>query len=144
MKQSSHQVRNKVLHPQKYLKSKEYPQRAKELHQNWLLKSVTPQKVLGLSDEGAMAMDSDLDGEDYYIVKDGSESASFEYVPCVNYPNDKVYPEDEKNGWVRLEEDTSTPNTHRFKRSCQNYMDLNEFTPGAVLMRFLKIECGKY
>ena len=59
-----------------------------------------------LCDEGALALDSDLDGEDYYIVEDANESASFEYVPCVNYPNDKVYPEDEKNGWVRLEEDT--------------------------------------
>ena len=26
-----------LLHPQKYLKSKKYPQRAKKLHQNWLL-----------------------------------------------------------------------------------------------------------
>ena len=55
-----------------------------------------------------------------------------EYVPCVNYPNDKVYPEDEKNGWVRLEEDTGPPNIYRCEGSCQNYMDLNEYTPGAV------------
>ena len=80
-----------------------------------------------------MASDTDLDGEDYYIVEDDSESASSEYVPCINYPNDKVYPEDEKNGWVRLDEDTGTPNIYRFEGSCQNYMDLNEFTPGAVL-----------
>ena len=59
-----------------------------------------------------MASDSDLDGEDYYIVKDANESVYFEYVPCVNYPNDKVYPEDEKNGWVRLEEDTGLPNIY--------------------------------
>ena len=52
-----------------------------------------------MHDEGAMASDSDLDGEDYYIVEDDNESASSEYVPCVNYLNDKVYPEDEKNGW---------------------------------------------
>ena len=69
-------------------------------------KSVIPQKASALPDEGAMASDSDLDEEDYYIVEDDNESASFEYVSCVNYPNDKVYPEDEKNGWVRLEEDT--------------------------------------
>ena len=56
--------------------------------------------------------DTDLDGEDYYIVEDDNESASFEYVLCVNYPNDKVYPEDEKNGWVRLEEDTGVPNIY--------------------------------
>ena len=71
-----------------------------------------------MPDEGAMALDSDLDGEDYYIVEDDNESASFEYVPCVNYPNDKVYPEDEKNGWVRLEEDTGPPNIYRFEGSC--------------------------
>ena len=53
-----------------------------------------------------------LDGEDYYIVEDDNESASSEYVPCVNYPNDKVYPEDEKNGWVRLDEDTGPPNIY--------------------------------
>ena len=34
----------------------------------------------------------------YYIVEDDNESASSEYVPCINYPNDKVYQEDEKNG----------------------------------------------
>ena len=51
-----------------------------------------------MCDEGAMASDSDLDREDYYIDEDANESASSEYVPWVNYPNDKVYPEDEKNG----------------------------------------------
>ena len=43
-----------------------------------------------------MASNSDLDVEGYYIVEDDNESASSEYVPCVNYPNDKVYPEDER------------------------------------------------
>ena len=66
------------------------------LHQNWLLKSVIPQKVLALCDGGAMASNSDLDGEDYHIIEDDNESASSEYDLCVNYPNDKVYPEDEK------------------------------------------------
>ena len=51
-----------------------------------------------MCDEGAMASDSDLDGKDYYIVEDDNESASSEYVPCINNPNDKVYREDEKNG----------------------------------------------
>ena len=88
--------------------------------------------------EGAMASDSDFDGEDYYIVEDDNESASSEYVPCINYPNDKVYPEDEKNGWVRLEEDTGPPNIYRFEGSCQNYMDLNEYTPGAVFDEFFE------
>ena len=144
MKQPPHQVRNMLLHPQKYLKSKKSPQKAKQLHQNWLLKSVTPQKAWALPDEGAMGLDSDLDGEDYYIVEDANVSASFEYVPCENYPNDKVYPEDEKNGWVRLDEDTGPPDIYRFEGSCQNNMDLNEYTPCAVLMSFLKIEYGQY
>ena len=39
-------------------------------------KRVIPQKALALHDEGAMAPDSDLDGEDYYIVEDDNESAS--------------------------------------------------------------------
>ena len=108
------------------------------LHQNWLLKRVIPQKASALHDEGAMGSNSDLDGEDYYIVEDDNESASSENVPCVNYPNDKVYPEDEKNGWVRLEEDTGPPNVYRFEGSCQNFMDLNEFTPGAVFDEFFK------
>ena len=58
------------------------------------------------------AYNSDMDVEDYYIVEDDNESPSSEYVPCINYPNDKVYPEDEKNGWVRLEQDTGPPNIY--------------------------------
>ena len=138
MKQPPHQVRNMLLYPPKYLRFKKYLQRAKMLHQNWLLKRVIPQKASALCDEGAMASNSDLDGEDYYIVEDDNENASSEYVPWINYPNDKVYPEDEKNGWVRLEEDTGPPNVYRFEGSCQNYMDLNEFTPGAVFDEFFE------
>ena len=137
-KQPPHQVRNMLLYPQKYLRSKKYLQRSKKLHQNWLLKRVIPQKASALCDEWAMASNSDLDGEDYYIVEDDNESASSEYVPCINYPNDKVYPEDEKNGWVRLDEDTGPPNVYRFEGSCQNYMDLNEFTPGAIFDEFFE------
>ena len=37
-------------------------------------------------------------------------------MPCVNYANDKVYPEDEKNGWVRLGQDTGPPNIQKMKR----------------------------
>ena len=101
-------------------------------------KSVISQKASALPDEGAMTSDSDLDGENYYIVEDSNESAPFEYAPCVNYPNGKVYPEDEKNGWVRLEEDTGPPNIYRFEGSCQNYMDLNEYSPGAVCDEFFE------
>ena len=69
--------------------------------------------------EGAMASYSDLDVEDYYIYEDADDSASLEYVPCLNYPNDKVYPGDERNDWVRLEEDTGPPNIYiEFEGSC--------------------------
>ena len=85
-----------------------------------------------------MASDSDLDGEDYYIVEDDNESASSKYVPCVNYPNDTVYPEDEKNGWDRLDQDTGPPNIYRFKGSCQNYLNLNNYTPGAFFDAFFE------
>ena len=96
-----------VASPPKVSKVKEIPKRAQKLHQKLVArKRVIPQKASALCDEGAMASDSDLDGEDYYIVEDDNESASSEFVPCINYPNDKVYPEDKKNGWVRLEEDT--------------------------------------
>ena len=56
-KTATHQVRNMLLHPKKYLMSKKFPQRAKKLHQNWFLKSVLPQKASTLPDEGAMASD---------------------------------------------------------------------------------------
>ena len=91
-----------------------------------------------MHDEGAMASHSDLDGEDNYIAEDDNDSVSSEYVPCINYLNDKVYPEDEKNGWVRLGEDTGFPNIYRFEGSCQNHMDLNEYTPGAVFDEFFE------
>ena len=56
-----------------------------------------------------MASNSDIDVEDYYVTEDANESDSSKYVPCINYTNDKVYPEDVKNGWVRLEKDTCPP-----------------------------------
>ena len=56
------------------------------------------------------ASNSDMDVKDYYIVEDANKSASSKYVPCINYPNNKVYPEDEKNGWVRLDQDIGPPN----------------------------------
>ena len=86
-----------------------------------------------------MTSDSDFGWRKTIILyEDNNESASSEYVPCINYPNDKVYPEDEKNGWVRLDQDTGPPNVYRFEGSCQNYMDLNEFTPGAVFDEFFE------
>ena len=77
MKQPPHHMRKMLLHPQKYLRSKKYPQRAKKLNENWLLKRVIPQKASALCEEGAMASDSDLDGEDFYIVEDDNEECFF-------------------------------------------------------------------
>ena len=108
-----------VALPPKVSKVKEIPAKSQNAAPKLVTKKrVIPQKASALHDEGAMASNSDLDGEDYYIVEDDNESASSEYVPCINYPNDKVYPEDEKNGWVRLDEDTGPPNIYRFEGSC--------------------------
>ena len=103
----------------KISKAKEIPAKGQKAAPKLVTKKrLIPQKASALCDEGAMASDSDLDGDDYYIVDDDNESASSEYVPCINYPNDKVYPEDEKNGWVRLDQDTGPPNVYRFGGSC--------------------------
>ena len=100
-----------VASPPKISKAKEIPKKGQKAEPELVArKRVIPQK--------AMASNSDLDVEDYYIVEDDNESASSEYVPCVNYPNDKVYPEDEKNGWVGLDEDTGPRNIYRFEGSC--------------------------
>ena len=108
-----------VASPPKVSKAKEIPTKGQKAAPKPVArKRVIHQKASALSDEEAMTSDSDLDGEDYYIVEDDNESASSEYVPCVNYPNDKVYPQDEKNGWVRLDEDTNPPNIYRFEGSC--------------------------
>ena len=96
-----------VASPPKVSKAKEIPKKGQKAVPKLVTrKRLIPQKASALCDEGAMASDSDLDVEDYYIVEDDNENASSEYVPCIIYPNDKVYPEDEKNGWVRLDEDT--------------------------------------
>ena len=134
-----------VASPPKVSKVKEIPTKGQNTAPKLVvIKRVIPQKASALHDEGAMASDSELDGEEYYIVEDDNESASSEHVPCVNYPNDKVYPEDEKNCWGRLDKDTGPPNIYRFQGSYLNYMNLNEFTTGAVFDEFLKIECGQY
>ena len=122
-----------VASPPKVSKAKEIPSQ-----------KAAPKPVHNQSATKAMASDSDMDVEDYYIVEDDNESASSKYVPCINYPNDKVYPEDEKNGWVRLDKDTGPPNIYRFEGSCQNYLNLNNYTPGAVFVEFLKVKCGQY
>ena len=114
-----------VASPPKVSKAKEIPS------QKAALKLVDNQSATK-----AMASNSDMNVESYYIVEDANESASSEYVPCVNYANDKVYPEDEKNGWVRLDQDTGPPNVYRFQGSCHNYLNFNNYTPGAVFYEF--------
>ena len=95
-----------------------------------------PKPVDNQSATKVMASDSDMDVEDYYVIEDANKSASSKYVPCINYANDMVYPEDEKNGWVRLKQDTVPPNIYRFEASCRNYLNLNNYTPGAVFDEF--------
>ena len=96
-----------VASPPKVSKAKEIPSQ-----------KAAPKPVVNQSATKAMASDSDMDVEDYYIVEDVNGSASSEYVPCVNYPNDKVYPEYKKNGWVRLDQDTGPPNIYILVGSC--------------------------
>ena len=84
-----------VASPPKVSKAKEIPEKGQKAAPKLVSrKRVIPQRASVLCDEGAMASNSDLDVENYYIVEDDNESASSEYVPCINYPNDKVYPED--------------------------------------------------
>ena len=111
--------------------------KAKEILKNG--QKAAPKPVDNQSATKAMASDSsDMDVEDYYVIEDSNESASSEYVPSVNYANNKVYPEDVKNGWVRLEQDTGPPNIYRFEGSCCNYLNLNNYTPGAVFDEFFE------
>ena len=84
----------------KVSKAKEIPNKGQK---------AAPKLVDNQSATKAMASDSDIDVEDYYVIEDANESDSSKYVPCVNYANDKVYPEDVKNGCVRLEQDTGPP-----------------------------------
>ena len=93
----------------KVSKAKEIPKKGQK---------AAPKAVDNQSTTKAMASDSEMDVEDYYIIENANKSASSKYVPCVNYANEKVYPEDEKNGWVRLEQDTGPPNIYRFEGSC--------------------------
>ena len=75
-----------VASPPKVSKAKEIPKKGQKAAPKLVArKRVIPQKASALHDEGAMASDSDWDGKDYYIVEDDNDSASSEYVPCINY-----------------------------------------------------------
>ena len=84
----------------KVSKAKEIPKKGQK---------AAPKLVDNQSATKAMASDSDIDVQDYYVIEDANESDSSKYVPCINYANDKVYPKYVKNGWVRLEQDTGPP-----------------------------------
>ena len=91
-------------------KAKEIPKKGKK---------AAPKLVDNQSATKDMASNSsEMDVEDYYVIEDANDSASSKYVPCINYANDKLYSEDVKNGWVRLEQDTGPPNIYRFEGSC--------------------------
>ena len=90
----------KVSKASKVSKAKEIPKKGQK---------AIPKLVDNQSATKAMASNSDIDVEAYFVIKDANESDSSKYVPCINYSNDKVYPEDVKNGWVRLEQDTGPP-----------------------------------
>ena len=66
-----------VASPPKVSKAKEIPKEGQK---------AAPKLVDNQSATKTIASDSDMDVEDYYIVEDANESASSEYVPCVNYP----------------------------------------------------------
>ena len=126
-----------MLHLQKYLKylkPKKYPTRAK----------AAPKPVGNQSATKAMASDSsDMDVDDYYVIEDANESDSSEYVPCINYANDKVYPEDVKMVGLGLSK-ILAPNIYRFEGSYCHYLNLNNYTQVLFLMSFLKVKCGQY
>ena len=85
----------------KVSKAKEIPKKGQK---------AAPKLVGNQSATKAMASDSsNMDVDDYYVIEDANESDSSKYVSCINYANDKVYPEDVKNGWIRLEQDTGPP-----------------------------------
>ena len=85
----------------KVSKAKEIPNKGQK---------AAPKPVGNQSATKAMASNSsDMDVDNYYVIEETKENDSSKYVPCINYANDKVYPEDVKNGWVRLEEDTAPP-----------------------------------
>ena len=87
--------------PAKVSKAKEKPNKGQ---------TAAPKLVGNQSASKAMPSDSsDMDVDNYYVIEEANKSDSSKYVPCINYANDKVYPEDVKNGWVRLEQDTGPP-----------------------------------
>ena len=84
----------------KISKAKEIPKKGQK---------AAPKLVDNQSATKAMASDSDIDVEDYYVIEDANESDSSKYVPCLNYANDKVYPEDVKNVGLGLSKILALP-----------------------------------
>ena len=86
--------------PAKVSKAKEIPKKGQK---------AAPKLLDNQSATKAMASDSDIDVEDYYVIEDDNESDSSKYVPCINYANDKVYPEDVKMVGLGLSKILSLP-----------------------------------
>ena len=74
-----HQVRtdSNILMPKetKVSKAKEIPKKGQK---------AAPKPVVNQSATKAMASDSDIDVEDYYVIEDANESDPSKYVPCIN------------------------------------------------------------
>ena len=60
--------------PAKVSKAKEIPKKGQK---------AAPKLVDNQSATKAMAYDSDIDVEDYYVIEDANESDSSKYVPCI-------------------------------------------------------------
>ena len=97
-----------VASTQKYLKSKKYLQRAKKLHQNWLLIRM-PQNM------------------HYWLMKQPPHQVRNMLLHLQQYLKSKKYLQRAK-----------TLHQNWFEGSCQNYMDLKEYTPGAVFDEFFE------
>ena len=75
----------------KVSKAKEIPNKGQK---------AAPKPVGNQSATKAMASNSsDMDVDNYNVIEDANESDSSKYVPCINYTNDKAYPEDVKK-WL--------------------------------------------
>ena len=90
-----------VASPPKVSKVKKIPQRVKKLHQNWLLeKGKYPKKYQHCMMKEPWHLIVIWMEKTIILLKMTMGVLLLKYGPCVNYPNDKVYLEDEKNGWL--------------------------------------------
>ena len=91
-----------------------------------------------------MASNSDIDVEDYYVIEDANESDSSKYVPCINYANDKVYPEDVKMVGLDLSKILAPPIFIGLRDRVITTLIQIITLQVLFLMSFLKVKCGQY